>query len=267
MSDDRIKIIERAKRIVIKAGSGLLTGENGESFFKQLAHEVAQMHESGIKTVLVSSGAIATGMGVLKINNRPKAIAQKQAVAAVGQPVLMQAYSTVFKQHGLKAAQILVTRGDLEHKTRFENAHHAMEEIFKFGVLPIVNENDTVAVEEIQFGDNDQLSAMVAHLIKADLLVILTDVDGLYDKDPHKNKSAKRFEIVKKLTKKIVECASETSSQVSTGGMITKLEAAKKAASYGIPTWIIKGVDLRRMLQGENVGTLFLPSSKTKAKK
>lgn len=257
-------ISKQLKRIVIKIGSGLLTGEQGlkKGYFSKLSAEIKAIRQKKIEVVIVSSGAIACGMGLLGLKERPIKISQKQAVASLGQPQLIQHYARAFNRNGLQVSQILITREDLQDRHRFLTAKHAMNELFDYGVIPIVNENDTVATDEIQVGDNDQLSAMVAHLIDADLLVLMTDTDGFFDRDPKQFEGAQRLSIVENVDEKTERLASGTISARSTGGMVTKLKAAQQAATFGVPTWIISGlkaVNLRAMLKGEDIGTLFLP--------
>lgn len=250
---------------MIKIGSGLLTDANGlnRNFFKLLVEQVAKLNKKNIEVILVSSGAIASGMSLLKLKTRPADLAQKQAVAAIGQPQLMSVYSQVFLKHHLVPAQILLTKADIENKKRSTNARHAIHELLQLGVIPIINENDSVAVDEIKVGDNDQLSAMVTCLIKADLLIILTDIDGLYTGDPRKDKKAHRLPLVKKVDQTIMKLAHDTHSQKSTGGMITKLKAAKTTLAKKIPTLILKGDQpqiISDFLEGKKeTGTLFIP--------
>lgn len=256
-------IIKRVKRVVIKIGSGVLTNENGlsESFFSGLGSEVAKLHKKGIEVVIVSSGAIACGMNYLKLKRRPEALPKKQAVAAIGQPQLMNLYSRVFNRYKMTTAQMLLTRSDLENRDRSLNARHAVNELLREKVIPIINENDSVVVEEIKVGDNDQLSAMVAYLAEAQLLVILTDINGLFDKDPKRHQNAQRIPIVKKVADSHFGLAKDTSSQKSTGGMVTKLKAVAYARKQGIPTWIVNGKKpsiLSEVFLGNDVGTLFL---------
>lgn len=259
----REKLFRRTKRIVIKIGSGVVTDNHGldQPFFIKLALTVKKLRSQGIQTVIVSSGAIACGMAKLRLKVRPAKIPQKQAVAAFGQPLLMQHYIEFFGKQKLRVSQMLLTKADLEDKGRFENARHAVNELFRMEVVPVVNENDSVAVEEIKFGDNDQLSARVAHLVKADLLIILTDVDGFYDGHPQKNKSVRRISFVEKIDAETFKAAGDTYSAKSTGGMTTKLKAAQIAGSYGIPTLVANGEDpqiIISALKGADVGTLFL---------
>jgi len=265
----RSKILGRVRRIVIKIGSRVLTSEdNGldHGFLESLAAEVAQLRSRGRDVVIVSSGAIAAGRIGLGLLEKPRTIPQKQAAAAVGQSKLMQAYEEAFSRHGLKVAQILLTRDDLANRLRFLNARATLDVLLGSGVIPVINENDTVVVEEIKFGDNDNLSALVTSLVEANLLLILTDIDGYFDADPRVNPDARLVPLVKSVTREVERAAGSTTSSVGTGGMITKLAAAKRVGRYGVPTLIINGRKpgtLSRALSGREVGTLFLPSGKS----
>ena len=262
----RAEILARVRRMVIKIGSRVLTAEGGgldEVFLAELAAETARQREKGREAIIVSSGAVAAGVKALGLTERPRTIPQKQAAAAVGQSKLMQAYEEAFSRHGLKVAQILLTREDLANRLRFLNARATMDALLSSGVVPVINENDSVAVEEIKFGDNDNLSALVTSLVEAHLLVILTDIDGFYDADPRMNPGAKLVPLVKSVTREVERAAGGAGSPVGTGGMATKLAAAKRVGRYGVPTLIINGRKpgtLAGALAGEDVGTLFLPS-------
>lgn len=260
---NRFNLLQKTKRLVIKVGSGLLTNETGPNldYLKELTNLIDNFRQGGFECVLVSSGAVACGMATLRLAKKPTDIAKKQAVASVGQPILIKHYSDLFTSQGTLVGQVLLTRADLENRHRFLNARHALAELLKDKILPIVNENDSVAVEEIQFGDNDQLSAMVAHLVDADLLLILTDIDGLYDVNPKKSKNAKRLSVVEKIEQSHLDSAEGTSTIQGTGGMITKLKAAQQAALYGIATWILDGKTISladKVRSGADIGTLFL---------
>jgi glutamate 5-kinase len=261
----RKEILAKVKRVVIKIGSRVLTGDtNGidGDFLKSLAGDVAAFRRSGREVVIVSSGAVAAGISGLGLTERPRTIPQKQAAAAVGQSRLMQSYERAFSEFGLPVAQILLTHDDLANRQRFLNARATLDTLLSCGVVPIINENDTVAVEEIKFGDNDNLSALVTNLVESHLLVIMTDIDGFYDSDPRSNPDARLVPLVKAVTREIERAGGGTGSSVGTGGMATKLAAAKKASRYGVPTIIINGRipgTLRRALAGEEAGTLFLP--------
>lgn len=260
------RLLPKARRIVVKVGSGLIAapgaGLDAERI-GQLADDLARVVAAGKEAVLVSSGAIASGMARLGLTERPRSIPEKQAAAAVGQSALMWHYEQAFARHGLKVAQVLLTQEDISHRARYLNARNTLLTLLEFGVLPIVNENDTVAVEEIKVGDNDNLSALVAHLIDADLLVLLTDVDGLYTGDPRLNPDAHRIDVVEAVTEEIHRLAQDGEGTVSVGGMSTKLQAAEKAMASGFPMVIASGREahtLERLLKGEPAGTIFLPT-------
>lgn len=266
MNPMRKEILAKVKRVVIKIGSRVLTGDtNGidGDFLRSLAGNVAEFRRSGREVVLVSSGAIAAGVKGLGLAEKPRTIPQKQAAAAVGQSRLMQSYEKAFSEFGLPVAQILLTRDDLANRQRFLNARATLDTLLSWGVVPVINENDTVVVEEIKFGDNDNLSALVTNLGEAHLLVIMTDIDGFYDSDPRTNPDARLVSLVKAVTSEIERAGGGTGSSVGTGGMATKLAAAKKASQYGVPTIIINGRKpgtLNRALAGEEIGTFFLPA-------
>ncbi len=265
----RHNALKEIKRIVIKIGSQVLTSGDQDldlSFVTDLAAQVATARTKGLEVLLVTSGAIAAGRGALGLTTRPKTIPQKQAAAAVGQSRLMRAYEDAFADHGINVAQLLLTRGDLADRTRYLNARATLETLLECGVVPVINENDTVAVEEIKFGDNDNLSALVTNLVDARLLVVLTDIDGLYDADPRKNPEAKLITVVKAVTRELEKAAGGSGSTVGTGGMATKLAAAKKAGKSGAATVIANGTVrgiVARVLGGEDVGTLVLPAPRS----
>lgn len=265
----RAEFIEHIKRVVIKIGSRILTGADGDLnrlWISALAAEVAKLRKAGREVILVSSGAVAAGRTLLGINERPRTIPQKQAAAAVGQPLLMQEYESAFRAFDCKVAQILLTREDLADRQRYINARTTLETLLEFGIVPIINENDTVAVEEIKFGDNDNLSALVTNLIDAGLLVIMTDIDGLYDADPRSNPAAKLIPLVRTVTKELERAAGGSGSSLGTGGMATKLAAAKKTGKAGAATIIINGSDpqvITGLFRGEECGTLVLPAARS----
>src|SRR4029453_2417409 len=230
---------------------------------ESLAADIAAIRE-GRRVVLGSSGAIVSGMARLKLPERPRSIPDKQAAAAVGQSVLMWQYEAAFGRHGVQVGQVLLTAQDISDRARSLNAKNTLLALLKFDVLPIVNENDTVAVEEIKVGDNDNLSALVASLIDADLLVLLTDVDGLYTDDPAVNERARKLDTVEAVTEDIARLARDRADRISVGGMATKLQAARKAAAAGVPMIIASGRQpgvLRRIVDGEPVGTYFAPKA------
>ena len=254
------------RRIVVKVGSGVLSrGGIGlhRPTLQALASCLARVRGRGVEAILVSSGAILAGMEALGLTERPRELPLKQAAAAVGQSHLMRAYEEAFQPCGLRVAQILLTQEDLRHRGRYLNARNTLFTLLGLHVLPIVNENDTVAVREIQFGDNDTLSALVAHLAQADLLVILTDTDGVFTADPHRDPSARLIPLVRPQDAISSFCAEDTGSAASIGGMTSKVRAAHRAAVAGIPTVVASGrtpESVEAILRGEEVGTLFLPS-------
>ncbi len=263
---NRKTIFSKARRIVIKVGSAVLTSsEQGlnQSRIDRLAADIAVIMAQGREIILVSSGAIAAGlakMGLKKTKGMPLSL--KQAAAAVGQSRLMWMYEKTFDTHGQKVAQVLLTREDLSNRARFLNARNTIQTLLDHKVIPIINENDTVSVDEIKFGDNDNLSGMVAHLADADLLIILSDIDGLYTADPKLDASAELVPLVEKITADIERCAGGSHSSVGTGGMCSKIMTAKKVGVYGVPMAIVNGRTtgvLQELFEGNEVGTLFLP--------
>lgn len=259
------RALPKVKRLVVKVGSGLISSSSAGLLpdrIAALADEMAELVKDGKEVVLVSSGAIASGMARLGLTRRPRSIPEKQAAAAVGQSALMWHYEQAFARFGIRVAQVLLTQEDISERRRYLNARNTLLVLLGFHVLPIVNENDTVAVEEIKVGDNDNLAALVAHLIDADLLVLLTDVDGLYTGDPRRDPGARRLETVEAVTEEIQRLVWAAEGRVSVGGMSTKLEAAQKVTSSGIPMVIASGREsgmLPRVLRGEPVGTYFAP--------
>lgn len=252
------------KRIVIKVGSSTLTHEGGKpnlQKLEQLARVISELKNRGHEVVLVSSGAIAVGKGRMKITSKPD-IATKQALAAIGQSDLIGFYDRFFSEYGYAAAQILMNRDVIDYENRKQNVINTLEKIIELDAVPIVNENDSVSTEEILFGDNDNLSAIVANLSNASMLIILTDIDGLYTANPRENKDAKKIDVVYDITDEMFENAGGTGSgsSVGTGGMKTKLEAARYCKKHGIKTVIMSGEnpnDLYKLLDGEKIGTIF----------
>jgi glutamate 5-kinase len=231
------------QRIVIKIGSSSLTSRHGEISRKKLeklAEEIVQLKDEGHDVVLVSSGAVAAGYRKLGCINRPSTLPEKQAAAAIGQGLLIETYSNFFMSHGYVASQILITRGDFSDEKRYNNVRNTINVLLDRGIIPIVNENDTVTVDRLKFGDNDTLSAKVSGLVEADRLVILSDIDGLYDSNPRKNENANLLERVYDITPEIEAAAGGSDSAVGTGGMKSKIEAVKIAQVLGIPTFLGK---------------------------
>lgn len=275
MADDvRQEILGGLKRVVIKIGSSVISrkeGEKGKSVYRldeervrHFARQVKKIARTGREVVLVSSGAIMAGRDRLGLGGAHLTVPEKQACAAIGQSYLIHAYEKKFKAQGLKVAQMLLSSDDLGNRRRYLNAKHTIEALLEYGVIPIINENDSVTVDEIKIGDNDTLSATVACLVDAGLLVILSDVEGLFSRDPtRRTKNSPPPELiplVNRVTADIEKLAGKSGSQVTVGGMLTKVLAAKKTMSFGIPTLLVSGRDdsvLEKVAAGETVGTLF----------
>jgi len=257
-------VLTQAKRIVVKVGSSLVTNSGAGLDIQAIANwaqQIATLRARGCEVVLVSSGAIAEGMQRLGWKQRPDAVHELQAAAAVGQMGLVQAYESAFHQHRLLAAQVLLTHADLADRERYLNARSTLRTLLKLGVIPIINENDTVVTDEIKFGDNDTLGALVTNLIEADVLIILTDQVGLFTADPRKDASATLIGAAQAGNAKLETMAGGVGSHIGRGGMITKVLAAKRAARSGAHTVIASGHEkdvLPRLLQGESIGTLLL---------
>lgn len=266
MDNARSKL-QAARRLTVKVGSSTLTYDSGKLNLDRIEHlvrELADLAHSGRQVILVSSGAIAVGRSRLGIDHRPKTTPEKQALAAVGQGILMQTYEKLFAEYGLIVGQVLLTKSDIDNGKRYKNACNTFETLLNYGVIPIVNENDTVATEEIEFGDNDTLSAYVAKLAKSDLLVLLSDIEGLYTADPRQNPNARLIPLVKGITPEIEELASGSGSDLGVGGMVTKIDAARIVGEAGIPMIIGSGEKpglIKAAADGEEVGTLFVPTA------
>jgi glutamate 5-kinase len=260
--DDGRAELGRVRRLVVKVGSGLVTSPEAGADPQRiaaLAAEVARVR-AGHEVVLVSSGAIATGSARLRLPERPRSIPEKQAAAAVGQAALIWHYEAAFAPYGIAVGQVLLTAEDIGDRARYLNARNTLLTLLRLNVLPVVNENDTVAVDEIKVGDNDNLSALVASLVDADLLVLLTDVDGLYTGNPAVDPCARKLDRVDAVTEDVRSLVFDQTGRVSVGGMATKLQAAQKAAAAGIPMIIARGTEpgvLTRLLAGEPLGTYF----------
>ena len=263
---DRKAFLGRCRRLVIKVGSAVLTGPKGLNrvMIHRLADQIAELRQMqrGHEVVIVSSGAVASGLRKVGLTDRPRTIPQKQATAAVGQSALMESWEAAFDKYDLLVAQILLTTEDLAHRHRYLNARNTLETLLDWGILPIINENDTVVVEEIKFGDNDQLSALIAGLIGADLAVNLTDTEGLFDCDPRIYPEAQLIPVVNRVDARLLKCATPEPGSVGTGGMLSKLYAARKCLASGIPMIIAPGRErdvLLRIFEGDPLGTLFFP--------
>ncbi len=255
-------------RIVIKIGSNILTDASGMLNHKRIqaiAKDVSEVCNAGHEAVIVSSGAVAAGMKKLGLKEKPKDIRLKQAAAAVGQSSLMWAYEKCFEDHHKKVAQVLLTRDDFSERVRYLNSRNTLITLLSYGIVPVINENDTVATDEIKFGDNDQLAALVSGAIDAERLVILSDVDGLYSGDPKERPDSRLMPLVEDITPEIEALAGGAGSAVGTGGMYSKVLAAKKTMSYGIKMNIISGRKkgiLLSLLSGAHYGTEFRPGMK-----
>ncbi len=268
MAEERRQTLSNVKKVLIKIGTGVLLGKDGLDLnvIEQLVDEIAELTKKGYQIVVVSSGAIASGMPWVGVktyrNTLLQSIPQKQAAAAIGQGRLMRIYSNAFGKHELVVAQILLSMGDLTDRKRFLNVRNTLSTLMEWRVIPIINENDTVAVDEIKFGDNDDLAAMMANIIGAQLLINLTNTKGLYDRNPAGAKKARLIPLVKEITDEIEAAATAEADPVGMGGMKSKVIAARKVTAFGIPYIIapgkIKGI-LRDIFAGKETGTLFLP--------
>lgn len=266
MNNLRLETIASAKKILIKIGSQVLTGTDGLDLkiIDSLVQDMCDLTRRGFSIVLVTSGAIASGKHRLGLTGKLKSIPEKQAAAAVGQGRLMRIYSKAFEKNNLYVAQILLTMSDLTDRQRYLNIRNTLTTLMEWHVTPILNENDSVAVDEIKFGDNDNLAAMIANIVEADLFINLTATDGLYDCNPSQHKKAKRIPLVREINETIETAATDETSSVGTGGMKSKILAAKKVTSIGIPCIIAPGKRkkvLSSIIAGEEIGTLFLPQT------
>ncbi len=255
--------LHKAKTIVVKVGTSNLTDENSKLAPKKVEKVVADvmaLRRAGKNVLLVTSGAIGAGVGRMGLKQRPKEMPLLQAAAAVGQGILMQFYEKLFSKHDQPVAQVLITRDDFTSPQRKKNLMNTFTTVLRWGAIPIINENDTVAIEEIRFGDNDALSALVATGINADLLIMLSDVDGLYTGDPNRKGKVRLIKTVERITPEIERSAGAASR--GSGGMVTKIQTAKVTSRFGIPLVVVNGNErnvLRRVLAGEEIGTIFLP--------
>lgn len=257
------EILKQSKTIVVKVGTSTLTYENGRLNLKcieRMAWVLSDLVNQGKEVVLVTSGAIGVGASRLSFAERPKQMKQKQAAAAVGQAVLIQIYQNFFKEYNQAIAQILLTKEEIQNEERRTNTLNTLHTLLELGIIPIINANDTISTYEIEFSDNDNLSAMVAEMIEADLLIILTDIDGLYDKDPRSNDDAKRISYIPKVTEEIHHMAGQKGSKFSVGGMATKVQAAEICQKAGVHMVVALGNDptvIHKIIDGEDVGTFF----------
>jgi glutamate 5-kinase len=266
MTNIRKYTLQHTKKVIIKIGSAVLTGIDGLDLqiIEQLVDEIAELTRSGCQIVIVTSGAIASGKHRMGISGPLKSMPQKQAAAAIGQGRLMRVYSNAFGKHGIYVAQILLTMSDLTDRKRFLNVRNTLSTLTEWGVIAVINENDSVAVDEIKFGDNDHLAAMIANITGADLLINLTSTEGLYDRNPALSKNAKVISLVREITEEIEAAATADTTSVGMGGMKSKVMAARKVTAFGIPYIIAPGKEkgiLHAVIAGKDKGTLFLPMS------
>lgn len=258
------EMLKNAKRIVVKVGTSTITYSNGKRNFSQidrLARELSDLQNQGKEMILVTSGAVAVGVDRLGLPQKPDTIPGKQAAAAVGQGVLMHTYEKFFADYGQVVAQVLLTKTESIDRHRYTNSRNTFMELLRQGVIPIVNENDVVALDELKIGDNDNMSALVAGIVDADLVIILSDIDGLYTANPQTNPDAELVSLVTEITPEIEASAGGVGSARGTGGMATKIQAAKAATSSGINLVIASGTEknaIPRIVNGENIGTLFV---------
>lgn len=262
------EILKNKKRIVIKVGTSTLSYKNGRLNFRRiekLAYVLSALRSQGLQVVLVSSGAIGVGAGRIGLADKPKELAKKQALAALGQAELIRIYQKFFEEYNQFVAQVLLTKDAMTETSRHDNAQNTIAKLLEMDIIPIINENDTISTYEIEFGDNDTLSAMVARLVKADLLVLMSDIDGLYSADPKTNKDATIIHSVPEIDEKIEKLAQGAGSSFGTGGMITKIAAAKICKEGNIDTIITNGDDpnvIFSILEGKQVGTHFIANKK-----
>ncbi|CAH0237351.1 Glutamate 5-kinase 1 [Priestia megaterium] len=264
--------LQNSKRIVVKVGTSTLTYDNGDinlARIEKLARVLSDLMNAGKEVVLVTSGAVQVGVKKLKLKEKPTSIREKQAAASVGQCELMHIYSKFFGEYSHIVGQVLLTKDVIEDEHVRNNVVNTFEKLIEDKVIPIVNENDTVAIDEIEnivrFGDNDNLSAIVSVLIHADLLVILSDIDGFFDSDPTKNPNSKLMKVIDGITPELENFAGDSGTDVGTGGMVTKLTAAKTATSAGVSLILANGKEpniLRDIIEGQEIGTLFLKQAK-----
>jgi glutamate 5-kinase len=267
MNENRASIIYNVKRVVVKVGSNVLTEDHGLNLraIRSISRQICRLIDDGIEIILVSSGAMASGLKKVGLEKRPDEIPKRQAIAAVGQAGLIMAYEKAFVRYHKKVAQILLTGDDLNNRKRYLNARNTLRMLLSWQVVPIINENDTVMTEEIQFGDNDNLAAMITLLMDADILVNLTDIEGLYTKDPRTSPDADFIPLVSTIGEDIKKIAGDIPGALGTGGMLSKINAAKKVTAAGIPMVIANGGRpdvLKKLFSGKDVGTFFTPKKK-----
>ncbi len=264
----REELLKNIHRIVVKVGTSTLTKDDGTlniDKIKKIVLELSNLVNKGYEVILVSSGSVGAGMGILHLEEKPKTLSEKQAVSAVGQVSLMHLYQTLFHEHGKIIAQLLLTKGEFSNRRRYLNARNVCNSLLKRKIIPIINENDAIVSDELKVGDNDTMSALVSGLVDADLLIILSDVNGLYNKNPQKYQDANLIEIVGDINEDIKKMAGGEGTKFGTGGMITKIIAAEMTTKIGTDMVIASGDDpgnITRIVERENIGTLFTRKNK-----
>ncbi len=266
METGRKTSFDNAKRVVVKVGSNVLTEDNGLNLnvVRSISRQICRLIDRGLEVILVTSGAMSAGIRKIGLSKRPDEIPRRQAVSAVGQATLIMEYESAFERYGAKVAQILLTSEDLSNRRRYLNARNTLNTLLAWQVVPVINENDTVTIESIKFGDNDNLAAMIALLLDADILVILSDIDGLFTKDPRTHADAELIPTVTAFRKTIERAASAIPGSLGTGGMLSKIKAAKKVTAAGVPMVVANGKIpdiLEKLFNAESYGTFFMPQS------
>jgi len=266
MANNRKTSLKQAKRIIVKVGSGVLTRSDGlnTTAVRSISHQICKLIDRGKEVLLVTSGAMASGVKKVSLPRRPDELPKRQAAAAVGQAGLIMEYEKAFDRFGKKVAQILLTSDDLSNRRRYLNARNTLFTLLSWQVVPVINENDTVSIAEIQFGDNDNLAAMIALLMDADILINLTVTDGLFDSDPRSNDNAELIPMVSTIGRDIEKLASDIPGALNFGGMLSKIKAAKKITAAGIPMVIANGNTpkiLEKLFAGKDLGTYFVPKT------
>jgi len=269
---DRKSYFDDARRIVVKVGSNVLTEDDGLNLkvVRSISRQICRLIDRGLEVILVSSGAMAAGIRKIGLARRPDEIPKRQAVSAVGQAGLIMEYENAFERYGNKVAQILLTGDNLSNRKMYLNARNTLHTLLAWQVVPIINENDTVAIESIKFGDNDNLAAQITLMMDADMLIVLSDIDGLYDKDPRRYPNARLLPVITQFNRTIEKQASAIPGSLGTGGMLTKVKAAKKVTAGGIPMIIANGNFpdvLEKLFEGETIGTFFVPGAERMAKR
>ncbi|SDK93777.1 glutamate 5-kinase [Maridesulfovibrio ferrireducens] len=264
---NRLETLREAKRIVVKIGSAVLTTSEGINLglICRLADQLATLHERGVDIVLVSSGAVAAGRKSIPSGQKLRDLPARQAASSIGQSRLMHEYDETFRRFGLVSSQILLTRDDLRHRDRFLNVRNTLSRLLEWRVIPIINENDTVAVQELEFGDNDTLASLILNVVEADLFINLTSADGVFDKNPDQNPDAKKLSHVENIGSLDLDAMCDGKTAVGSGGMFSKMRAAHRAAQLGVPTLILSGKDrmvIERVFNGEDCGTWIVPDEK-----